>query len=271
MPLTPLRGCFCSCNSITNTMSSAAASVTAVILAAGLGERLRSVQMDEPKGFIAIGGGAIIARSLTQLTAAGVRDIVLVAGWREESYRALLAAQFPAVRLAINPDYATTGSLASLLIGCEGVAGDVLVVESDLLYESRARGALLAAPRRRTLLARGRTGSGGVVGVYARVARLAHLSKQAWGGAPRVGELVGLTRLSRRLAQALVGAASNLTLAAHYEDGLNAVCAQQAVDILCLDDLAWCEIDDAAQLARARNEIWPRIGRAEQAMAKAGR
>jgi len=252
-------------------MSPAAASVTAVILAAGLGERLRPVQVDEPKGFIAIGGGAIIARSLMQLTAAGVRDIVLVAGWRQESYRALLAAQFPAVRLAINPDYATTGSLASLLIGYKGVAGDVLVVESDLLYESRALAALLAAPGRSTLLASGPTGSGDEVWVYAREARLAHLSKQAWGGAPRVGELVGLTRLSGELMQALGGAADRLSAAAHYEDGLNAVCAQQTVDILCLDDLAWCEIDDAAQLARARNEIWPRIGRAEHAMAKAGR
>jgi len=246
-------------------MTSAPFRPTAVILAAGLGARLRSVQPDEPKGFVVVGEGAIIARSLRLLRAAGVHDLVLVAGWREEVYRAFLARHHPAARLVINRDYATTGSLASLVLGARGAAGDVLVVESDLLYEYRALTALLAAPGRNTLLASGPTGSGDEVWVYGRGGRLAHLGKGAWAGAPRLGELVGLTRLSGELAQALIAAASGLPASAHYEDGINAVCPRHAIEVLRLDDLAWCEIDDGGHLARARQSVWPRIEAAERA------
>jgi 2-aminoethylphosphonate-pyruvate transaminase len=146
-----------------------------------------------------------------------------------------------------------------LVLGSQGIAGEVLVVESDLLYESRALTALLAAPKPSTLLASGPTASGDEVWVYGRDGRLAHLNKGPWTGAPRLGELVGLTRLSGEVLRAIVTAASGLSAAAHYEDGLNAVCAQHPIEILRIDDLAWCEIDDRDHLNRAREAIWPRI------------
>jgi 2-aminoethylphosphonate-pyruvate transaminase len=272
MPLTLRLACFLLGETPPDaSMPSAFSPPTAVILAAGLGARLRPVQADKPKGFVIVGGNAIIARTLALLGAAGVRDIVLVAGWREEIYRDFLASHHPAVRLVTNRDYATTGSLASLVIGVQDLPGDVLVIESDLLYEARALTALLAARGRNTLLASGPTGSGDEVWVHGRHGRLAHLGKEAWSGAPRVGELVGLTRMSGELVQALVAAAPGLPASAHYEDGLNVVCPRQSVDILRLDDLAWCEIDDAKHLARARESIWPRICAADHAPAGAGK
>src|SRR4051812_42159334 len=98
-------------------MSSASPALTAVILAAGMGSRLRSVHSEKPKGFIEVGDGPIIGRSVSLLIAAGVREIVLVAGWRNEVYREFLSSSFPDVRMVINADYANTGSLASLVIG----------------------------------------------------------------------------------------------------------------------------------------------------------
>jgi choline kinase len=150
------------------------------------------------------------------------------------------------------------------VIGARGTAGDILVVESDLLYEARALTALLAAPARNTLLASGPTGSGDEVWVYGRDRRLARLDKGAWAGAPRLGELVGLTRLSAEFVRALAAAAPSLPAGAHYEEGINALCAERAVEVLRLDELAWCEIDDGAHLARARGAVWPRICAAEQ-------
>lgn len=240
---------------------------TAVILAAGMGSRLRPVHADKPKGFVVVGNQPIIARSLALLRAAGVRDFVLVAGWREEIYREYLAEHHPAVRVVANRDYASTGSLSSLVAGVRDVAGDVLLVESDLLYEARALAALLAAPSPDTLLASGPTRSGDEVWVHGRDGRLAHLSKQPWNGAPRTGELVGMTRLSGALVQTLVAAATVLPAAAHYEDGLNALCSRHIVEVLHIDDLIWCEIDDEAHLARAREVVWPRILAAERAAA----
>ncbi|MCC6414304.1 MAG: NTP transferase domain-containing protein [Opitutaceae bacterium] len=228
----------------------------AVILAAGMGSRLRA---DRPKGMIELGGGPLLGRSLGLLREAGVEEIVLVAGWRQDIYREYLEENFPAVRVLENPAFARTGSLASLLIGARATVGNVLVVESDLLYEKRALSRLFAAPGRDTLLASGYTRSGDEVWVYAHDRRLARLSKQAWGGAPRCGELVGLTCLSRPALDGLLAVAPALPVGAHYEDGLNAISAAHRIDVCLVDDLQWCEIDTQEHLQRAREQVWPRI------------
>lgn len=238
---------------------------TAVVLAAGLGSRLSA---DGPKGLLEVGGGPLIGRSLELMAAAGINEVVLVAGWKAEIYRRYLAGHHPAVRIVGNPDYATTGSLASLLIGARATAGDILIVESDLLYERRALDALQAAASRDTLLASGFTHSSDEVWVHGRERRLERLTKHDWTGAPRLGELVGLTRLSRGALDRLAAVAPTLSPAAHYEDGLNAICGEQPIAVCKIDDLIWCEIDTPAHLQRAREQVWPRVRESDQTAAR---
>ena len=118
---------------------------TAIVLAAGLGSRLRSVHAAMPKGFVQIGGVPIIQRSVDALTRAGVENIVIVVGWMADIYRDWAASLGPGVTCVPNDDYASTGSLRSLLLGCATVPDhDVVIVESDLLYEARAAELLMA-------------------------------------------------------------------------------------------------------------------------------
>ena len=58
----------------------------AIVLAAGVGMRLRSVDDDRPKGLVEIGGETLIGRSIRLLRAAGIERITIVAGYRAESY-----------------------------------------------------------------------------------------------------------------------------------------------------------------------------------------
>lgn len=232
----------------------------AVVLAAGLGSRLQSVHSAAPKGFVEIAGVPIIQRSLDALRAAGVREVVIVVGWMAEHYRNWVATQSSSIVCVDNAAYATTGSLRSLLLGCAAVQGrDVVIVESDLLYEPRAAAMLLAAPSPDTMLVSGFTKSADEVWVYGGADRLEHLSKTAWGDRRALGELVGLTRLSAATVEAMRDAASDLPASAHYEDGLNAVATARAVSLLVAADLAWCETDDEQHLERARSTVWPRI------------
>ena len=60
----------------------------ALILAAGLGERMRPLTNTTPKPLLAVGGKPLIAWHLEKLAAAGVRDVVINTSW--------LAGQFPA-------------------------------------------------------------------------------------------------------------------------------------------------------------------------------
>jgi 2-aminoethylphosphonate-pyruvate transaminase len=234
---------------------------TAVILAAGLGLRLRSVEAARPKGLIEIGGEALLTRSVRALRAAGVRDFIVVTGWKSEHLAAWAAVACPAARCVENAAFATTGSLASLLIGAAAVPGrDLLIVESDLLYEWRAPRELLAAPAGDTVLVSGFTGNGDEVWVYPDAqGNLRSMSKRADAGAQPLGELVGLTRVSAPAMAALHAAATRLPATAHYEEGLNAIAASRPIALRLLADLVWGEIDDPAHLERARSRVWPRI------------
>ena len=115
---------------------------TAVILAAGLGMRLRDAFSGKPKGLLAIGGQPLVERSIQQLMAHGINDIVVVTGYLAEEYEAL-ADVYPYVRTVHNPSYADSGSMYSLYCARDAITGPFLLLESELLYENRALSTLL--------------------------------------------------------------------------------------------------------------------------------
>jgi 2-aminoethylphosphonate-pyruvate transaminase len=234
----------------------------AVVLAAGRGVRLGALGQEIPKGFIPMGGQPLIERSIDALRAAGIERVLIVTGHLEDHYRALAARLGPWVSLAHNPDFATTGSLASL--ACAGAIGEpYLLVESDLLYEARAPRLLVEAAEADLLLASGPTGSGDEVYVAAANGRLVDLTKRldALRG-PRVGELVGLTRISLALHAQVMAAAGRLfetTRMVDYETALVAAAERHPLPVLVVDDLVWSEVDDERHLARARTLILPAL------------
>jgi len=61
----------------------------ALVLAAGLGERMRPLTLETPKPLLVAGGKPLIAWHLERLAAAGVREVVVNTSW--------LAEQFPRV------------------------------------------------------------------------------------------------------------------------------------------------------------------------------
>lgn len=236
---------------------------TAVILAAGLGVRLGGMSAQRPKGFIELGGEPIIERSIRLLAAAGIARTVIVTGHLAEFYRAL-AARHPGIELVHNPSYAESGAMYSLYLARELPKGDFLLLESDLIYEQRALGALLAAPGRDVLLVSGRTDSGDEVYVTADAGhRLTGLSKhRAELHGEVIGELVGITRMSPDCLAAMCTHAAPVfatTLRLDYEPAL--VAAARSIHVHCLrvSDLIWTEIDDERHLERARTVIHPAI------------
>ena len=192
----------------------------AIILAAGTGVRLRAVHSERPKGFVEVGGGPIIARSVAALRRAGVREFVFVVGWRGSVYRSWCATECPGALCVENVDFATTGSLRSLVLGCAVVPGrKVVVVESDLLFEQRAPDCLLAAATENTVLLSDFTDSRDEVWAYAQAddpTRLRFLTKtKSMIEREPVGELVGLSLFSETLVEQLGVAARALPPTAH--------------------------------------------------------
>src|SRR5919204_3968489 len=177
----------------------------AIILAAGMGMRLRSVVDSRPKGLIEIDGETLVGRSVRLLGAAGIEHITIVTGFAAGQYKRFAAGR-PQIHLAYNENYATTGSMASLAIALDRVQHDVLVLESDLVYEMRALTHLLESSAHDATVISGPTAAGDEVWVYAPGGRLQSMSKSAHELRGVTGEFVGITRLSPPAAEAMLHA-----------------------------------------------------------------
>lgn len=218
----------------------------AVILAAGLGSRLG---FHRPKGLLTLGKETLVGRSLRLLRQAGLDEPTLVVGHLAQEYAPICPSRL------YNPDYASTGSLRSLLIAYRQLQDDLVVLESDLLYEPRALDRLLQCPNPDVILASGRTHAGDEVYVDAPHDRLRNLSKTAITDR----EFVGINRFSKELLQELESWGETRP-AAHYEtDGLVALCHRRTIHVEFIPDLIWCEIDDPDHLRRAENQIYPQL------------
>ena len=234
----------------------------AIILAAGMGTRLRSVVDDRPKGLIEIGGQSLVGRSIALLREAGVRRVTIVAGYRADSYRRF-AADRKDVRVLVNDAFASTGSMASLAVALEATPDlDVLILESDIVYESRALAAVLSGVDNATLIS-GPTAAGDEVWVSAEDGRLRAMSKRREELANVAGEFVGITRLSAPAAFAVLAVFKRfVTTHRHgrmdYETGgLVEIAPVYPIATSLIADLCWGEIDDEQQYARVVERVWP--------------
>jgi 2-aminoethylphosphonate-pyruvate transaminase len=238
---------------------------TAVILAAGCGTRLAGEVTDRPKGLLRIGERPIIEESIEQLQDAGIEDVLIVTGHLAPQYEAF-ARHMRVVRTVHNERFADSGSMYSLYQARDLVRGPMLLLESDLVYEPRALATLLAGADEDAILVSGPTGAGDEVYVAIEDGRLAGMSKRRAGLPGRIaGELVGITRVSADLFElmcSLAAAAFANTLRVDYEtDCLVEAGRRRPIACPVIPDLVWGEIDDAAQLARVRDRVYPELQR----------
>jgi 2-aminoethylphosphonate-pyruvate transaminase len=240
---------------------------TAVILAAGMGTRLAGIHSSGPKGFLSLGAKPIIEESIQRLVQAGIGDILIITGHQEEYY-VELAQKLPFVRTIRNAVYASTGSMGSLCMAAGHVEGDFLLLESDLIYEAQALHLLLNQQQQDCILLSGPTGSGDEVWADVQNNLLKGLSKKREEIQHYGGELVGISRISHSLFQAMLVQADKagaMNSQYHYEDCLTDLSrAGYAIPVLRSDDLAWMEIDDAQHHQRAVQTVYPLINQKDK-------
>jgi 2-aminoethylphosphonate-pyruvate transaminase len=238
---------------------------SAVILAAGMGTRLREAHVDTPKGFLQLGDKPIVEESVLRLELAGIKDIVIVTGYAAGHYEQLAAQYDGLIRTVNNPQYADSGSMYSLYCARDFVDDDILLLESDLIYESRALDVLIEHECSDAILLSGPTGAGDEVYVEAPNGTLVNMSKQRSALGSTAGELVGISKISRGLFALMRHiAAEAFEKSLHYDYETDClVAAARSWEIACpvISDLVWAEIDDPAHLERARTEVLPRLQR----------
>ncbi len=112
-----------------------------MILAAGIGSRLRPLTLQKPKSCIEVDGTPILAHQLRAYADAGVTDVTVVAGYLADDVRALceeIAGERPALDVTVRESevFANTDNMYSLSLAREAVAGEPFVLTNgDVVFE----------------------------------------------------------------------------------------------------------------------------------------
>jgi len=111
----------------------------AVILAAGVGNRLRPFTDVRPKCLVPVNGEPILVNTLTHLANVGISEAVIVVGHLKEKIVEQVGFRFHGMDITyIESDcYSTTNNIFSLWLAREHLNEDILLLEADVFFEQK--------------------------------------------------------------------------------------------------------------------------------------
>ena len=122
----------------------------ALILAAGMGNRLGKYTKDNTKCMLEINNKTLIEQAIRIIKAVGINKLILVVGYKRENLIDYLENnQFGVeIEYVVNEDYDTTNNIYSLFLAKEKLlSDDTLLIESDLIFEESVLSGLVKDDR----------------------------------------------------------------------------------------------------------------------------
>ena len=232
----------------------------AIILCAGRGTRLSKYTTNAPKCFLPIKyGQSLIDRVLRQLHSNGVRDVIIVLGYREKEGRVIidqLKEKYIGMNLsvAVNKDYLTTGTLASLLIGLDASktskSDSVFVIEGDVVCDDVIVRRIIGSEANTLMVDYNQVLDKEAMKFIASEEVIQSMGKSI-KCSEADGEFIGISNLRRDVfdgAKVLLG----LSKLAFYESVIHAFAKESKFKTLDVNGLRWSEIDFPSDYKKAR-------------------
>jgi histidinol-phosphate/aromatic aminotransferase/cobyric acid decarboxylase-like protein/choline kinase len=246
----------------------------AIVLAAGVGGRMRPLTDHIHKSLLPVGDSTILGRIVDGLLAIEVREIVVVTGHLAGQVEAFLAERYPGLpfRFVHNARYRETNNIVSLAMALDSTAidGDIVLIECDVLFDPAVL-ARLTSPERGNiaLVDRYRPGMDGTVvavehGVITQVFP-PHLQTEDFDYRHKF-KTVNIYRFDRdfcrqRLQPLLSCYANVIDSGCYYELVLGMLINMQRETVRAevLGESEWAEVDDPNDLASARFTFEPEV------------
>lgn len=105
----------------------------AIIMAAGLGNRLNPITLTTPKPLIKVNGVRMIDTAISALHKNGISEIYVVVGYLKEQFKGL-EKDYPGVVLLENPYYAECNNIASLYVARDYIENAIIMDGDQIIY-----------------------------------------------------------------------------------------------------------------------------------------
>lgn len=234
-----------------------------MVLAAGAGRRLGEDTRDLPKTLLTVDGDrTILDVALANLRSAGLERAVVVTGFAadriEERREELAELHDIEVELVFNPKAEEWNNAYSLWVARDYFSEGVLLANGDTVHPASVEESLLAARGEPIVIAVDDVKPLGEEEMKVHVTSEGLLDRinKSLDPATSEGEYIGLTLIepdaAERLADALE-AVWRRDPQLYYEDGFQEFADRGGrVGLAPIGDVEWVEVDDHADLARAR-------------------
>jgi choline kinase len=233
----------------------------AMILAAGRGSRLGGFTDELPKCLVDVGGKPILHRQLGMLQDLGIRDVVVVTGYRREQVEAA-ARLFPGTRTVHNPFWSLTNVIGSAWFGLQAVTDSMLYFHGDTLTDPAILQAVIAHQGAMVLPFDAHPCADEEMKVRLESGRLVEINK-TMDPARAAGEFLGVCSIQGSFL-ATVRAIVDEELEHQRFQGFFEVAIQQLVnrgqgpvEVVDVSGHFWREIDTPADLETARRHFQP--------------
>ena len=234
----------------------------AVILAAGMGSRIRPLTDNCPKSMLKIGGNSILEMMLSRLRDCGIRDVVLVLGYLQEQIKEYVTIRFPDlnVQFVTNEHYATTNTGYSLMLARDLVEGSAFIKsDADVVFDKEILSRLIASEHDNCLcIDKNIQLDAEEIKVIIKDQNRVIKANKSVSPADAVGESIGIEKICRDTGKQLFAELATMMQDKcnhqEYYEGAYERLIEKEIPFYALDisGLKWTEIDTAADFKLAK-------------------
>lgn len=177
----------------------------AIILAAGIASRLRPLTNNCPKCLLEINNKSILERTISSLKEHNIDDIIIVTGYLDYMIEDFINSKFNDLNFTFikNNQYDSTNNIYSLWLALNNIEEDILLLDSDIIYDSKLIEIILNSKEEDVLLSNNHTlGEEEIKIIVNENDKIIEISKTC-NISKALGESIGIERMSKNYIKIL--------------------------------------------------------------------